>query len=99
MLKSKQMETKIGREDDKEEVSFKVADRRKFNPDGSVRECVVLDAPKPEPKAAPPETPVANDQPADLGSGEQDAIPDTGQDEDDIPGADDPASFVNFLST
>jgi len=37
----------IGREDNAEEVSFKVADRRKFNADGSVREGVVLDEPKP----------------------------------------------------
>ena len=99
MLKSKQMETKIGREDDKEEVSFKVADRRKFNSDGSVREGVVLDGPKPEPKTTAAEATTAKDQPVDLGPEGLDAVEDTGPDGEDVPGADDPASFVNFLST
>ena len=89
----------IGREDDKEEVILKVTDRRKFNPDGSVREGVVLDEPKPAPMAeTSPSTPVSTD------SRETDRGPDLEQpladeDESDIPGADDPASFVNFLST
>ncbi len=105
----------IGREDDNEEVTFKVADRRKFNPDGSVREGVVLDkavdddagrnasvneraaattgnervggTTQPQTSTMPAEplteTDLADDEP----------------DEDEIPGADDPASFVNFLST
>ena len=46
----------IGHEENQEDVSFKVTDRRKFNPDGSVREGVVIDEPKPVP-AAVPETP------------------------------------------
>jgi hypothetical protein len=41
----------IGPEDNQEEVSFKVADRRKFNADGSIREGVTLDAAK---RAEPP---------------------------------------------
>jgi len=92
----------IGRDDDNEEVSYKVADRRKFNSDGSIREGVVLDAPKPEVKAAEPETiePVTE---ADAGydSAELDELQDSINDPDqaDIPGADDPANFVNFLST
>ena len=92
----------IGRDDDNEEVSYKVADRRKFNPDGSVRDGVVLDAPKPEVKAAEPakarqvtEKRVAPESPAD----EDLAISDDEASDGEIPGADDPASFVNFLST
>ena len=94
----------IGHDDDNEEVHFKVADKRKFNSDGSVREGVTLDAaPVPAPVAKPepkPETPLATtasdanptDLPPDLG--------DEGDiDERDLPGANDPASFVNFLST
>lgn len=86
----------IGRDDKSEEVSFKVADRRKFNADGSVRDGVVLEEPKKEEEViasepvatlkAPVEEPLAEDI-----EGEMDA--------EDIPGAEDPASFVNFLST
>ena len=88
----------IGREEEEQEVSFKVADRRKFNPDGSLREGVVLDEapPKKEPppvvenESAAQATPAAADLENELSAAE---------DEDDIPGAEDPASFVNFLST
>ena len=87
----------IGRDDNAEEVSYKVADRRKFNADGSVREGVVLD----EPKA---EKPVVQPVPA---VGDSEAAPENAkplnaagvESEEEIPGADDPASFVNFLST
>jgi len=87
----------IGRDDNAEEVSYKVADRRKFNADGSVREGVVLD----EPKA---ERPVVEAAPA---VGDSEAAPENAESinaegvesEEEIPGADDPASFVNFLST
>jgi hypothetical protein len=88
----------IGKDEKQEEVSFKVADRRKFNADGSVKEGVTLDA------APPPQT---KEKPAEAASeaptGDQAAKTAGdihGQDaESDIPGADDPASFVNFLST
>jgi hypothetical protein len=92
----------IGRDDNSEEVSFKVADRRKFNADGSVREGVVLDEPKPEP-VQPPETataPETREAAGELSS--QDPDFDEHSDHDDgeeVPGADDPASFINFLST
>ena len=91
----------IGRDDNAEEVTFKVADRRKFNADGSVREGVVLEEPKTEKPAkedlAPPvERP--DDIAATDGAGPAEDLP--AEDEgEDIPGADDPASFVNFLST
>ena len=88
----------IGRDEKGEEVTFKVADRRKFNADGSVREGVVLDEPKP---AAPaPELIGESVDEAAVAFG-QDGEPDTISDADDeqVPGADDPASFINFLST
>ena len=37
----------IGKDDNQEEVSFKVADRRKFNSDGSLKEGVTLEPEKP----------------------------------------------------
>ena len=88
----------IGREDDKDEVTFKVADRRKFNPDGSVREGVILDEPTPE-KPRDVSEPVVQPEAtrAEVDAGADDVSP--AEDDDDIPGADDPASFVNFLST
>ena len=83
----------IGRDDKGEEVSFKVADRRKFNPDGSVREGVVLEEPKPENEVELEPQPVAA-----TSTPEVDAAEPVDED-DDVPGAEDPASFVNFLST
>ena len=96
----------IGRDENKEEVTLKVVDRRKFNPDGSLKEGVVIE---PEPKkeeskpatapaaAAAPEAKVSTptEVAEDVASAEQEFEDDAA----DIPGADDPASFVNFLST
>ena len=42
----------IGRDENNEEVNLRVVDRRKFNPDGSLKEGVVLE---PEPKKPEPE--------------------------------------------
>lgn len=107
----------IGREDN-EEVVLKVNDRRKFNPDGSLREGFESAPEKPKTEAvqteAPPaetaiyeptaetvetyeNTPVAENiemtpQINEAPMGELD-------EEEDFPGAEDPASFVNFLST
>lgn len=93
----------IGREDNQEEVSFKVTDRRKFNADGSVKDGVVIepDVPKPvaEAKPEPAEPPAEAPQPAMEAPVEEF---DEGEEYDeagDIPGAEEPASFVNFLST
>jgi hypothetical protein len=90
----------IGRDDNSEEVTFKVADRRKFNADGSVREGVVLDEPKPEPAQKPaaaiPEQPEAAGPESEIPEFDEGQTGDAGE---EIPGADDPASFVNFLST
>lgn len=99
----------IGHEENQEEVSFKVTDRRKFNADGSVKDGVELSAKPVEPipqlasepgQAAAPvaiEEPLANSEVdlehPDNAAGLDDSL------EDEMPGADDPASFVNFLST
>ncbi|MEJ7622371.1 MAG: DUF1844 domain-containing protein [Pyrinomonadaceae bacterium] len=92
----------IGKEDPEEEVSFKFTDRRKFNSDGSLKDGVVLeeakapapaqaDLPEPEATAAPATDVSSESSPAGVEDGELSA--------EDIPGAEDPASFVNFLST
>lgn len=95
----------IGRDDQAEEVSYKVADRRKFNADGSVREGVILDEPPPR-RVADPQPAAEFQVPAELET--EPTIEDldaharadqADQDDEEIPGADDPASFVNFLST
>jgi hypothetical protein len=92
----------IGKDDNQEEVTFKVADRRKFNSDGSLKDGVTLEPAKPaEPvEKAPVEAapPTAAQQNVMTGEGAEADRP-YPDDEEDIPGADDPASFVNFLST
>lgn len=96
-------ESMIGK-DEEQEVSFKVADRRKFNPDGSVKDGVTLDAEPVRPAEAAPQT---DETVAEATSGDIDMDAITLDDDEtsetnegeDIPGANDPASFVNFLST
>ncbi len=90
-------------EREEEQPVIKVTDRRKFNIDGSMREGVEIEAEKPKTEAPvfelPAEKPVKAFDPAS-----DDDIPpmptseEIGEDEE-IPGAEDPASFVNFLST
>jgi len=90
----------IGHEENQEDVTFKVTDRRKFNPDGTVKEGVVFDAPKPEASKEP--EPSSAEAAAANAVSEEHATSAEGrfEDEDDeLPGAEDPASFVNFLST
>jgi hypothetical protein len=88
-----------------EQTNFKVTDRRLFNADGSPRELspeetveIKAEAPvaeePPQPTAAPAE-PQAASPSASAGAAEQ-PQPEM-PDEMDIPGADDPASFANFL--
>lgn len=83
-------------EHEEEQSSIKVRDRRKFNPDGTIRDGYVEEKPPAVPKteARPaPETPVgAPEENPDA------AVAPEGKTQE-IPGADDPASFVNFLST
>ncbi len=90
----------IGKDENSEELpALKVTDRRKFNPDGSVRDGVVIEPEMPKTKE---KTPVV--QPADLPKVE-DQHPEISTeteemaDDEEIPGVDDPASFVNFLTT
>ncbi len=90
----------IGHDDNDEEVHYKVADKRKFNSDGSLREGVTLDA---EPVRAPAaETAAQPQSPLEetaVNPMVEEAELSATADGEDIPGADDPASFVNFLST
>ena len=95
-------------DENEEEVTYKVADKRKFNADGSVREGVTLDAalptkPREAPKAAsttpPPEAEPEDNAPTHGPDEFDDEDLDQLDETSDIPGARDPASFVNFLST
>ncbi len=82
-------------EKEEEQSAVKVKDRRRFNLDGSVREGFEA-----EPEPARPE-PKPVEQP-EMKSPEPVAAPDAepeASEIDEIPGAEDPASFVNFLST
>lgn len=94
----------IGKDDNQEEVSFKVADRRKFNADGSLKDGVTLEPDKPAEKPEPTPVVETTEEPVsqqtestDTPSGSAPTAADL--DDEDFPGADDPASFVNFLST
>lgn len=104
----------IGKEDltNEEHSEPVINDRRKFNVDGSLREGVEI-APE-KPKVEPPSEPIDDSSarmiphvkseltaqedeiisPADMQSPDEEVY-----DDSDIPGADDPASFVNFLTT
>src|SRR5690349_3043159 len=91
----------IGKDDKQEEVTFKVADRRKFNPDGSLKEGVTLEPAKPQEK--PVETKPAAEKKPEPPKKESKPTPEaTDQDElldDEEALTDDPSSFVHFLST
>lgn len=97
----------IGHDDENEKVHFKVADRRKFNADGTLREGVVLE-PAPEPTTKPVESePSAANEPLSAHANEELPVEASSANDaaeafdegEDIPGAEDPSSFVNFLST
>lgn len=92
--------------DESEEVELRVVDRRKFNPDGTLKEGVVLEPAvkkSEEPKVAVPPPSAEIDSSAafeEVDPYEGAYLDDEpGGEADDIPGAKDPASFVNFLST
>ena len=81
-----------------EQPSFKVTDRRLFNADGSPRD--LPEEEKPEPKVT--EAPVAPPPVAETATAAAPVEQDLPQAEDEleeeeIEGANDPASFVNFL--
>ena len=88
-----------------EQTSYKVTDRRLFNPDGSPREVPPEEKPSPaappavEASPEPPSTPKSEEpeasQPADVES----EVAATAEEFDDtaLPGAEDPASFASFM--
>ena len=99
----------IGKEDlnKEEQTEVKVTDKRKFNLDGSVREGVELETEKPKPKDAPiyepsEETAAAYDNASVEKKVQAEAeaeITEEDFDPENFPGADDPASFINFMTT
>lgn len=98
----------IGKEElyNEEHEELKVTDKRKFNPDGSLREGVVIEDKPAEPPAQTCEASggviLTEDAPQpepELNLAASDEIGSEDSDDQDIPGADDPASFINFLST
>ena len=91
-------------EREEEQPVVKVTDRRKFNLDGSLREGVEIEPEKPKAESK------SGSQPSEVIASASAISSETAEnisskteepnfDEEEIPGADDPASFVNFLST
>jgi len=96
-----------------EEPIFKIADRRKFNADGSLREGVNLEEAKPRtetaattasaaqsaPQTKPAETPqiITEEVPKIEEAPEAAGETEEDFDEAEIPGVENPASFANFL--
>ena len=85
----------IGKEElnNEEQPELVITDRRKFNVDGSLREGVTIEPEKPKEQPKP-----AAETPENLETSltAEDEEP---FDDSDIPGVDDPASFINFLTT
>lgn len=92
-------------EREEEQPVVKVTDRRKFNLDGSMREGVEIEPEKPkEPvKFDEPQSDIIASPTGAAAATAEDIMAETGQTEspedEEFPGAEDPASFVNFLST
>jgi hypothetical protein len=97
-------------EREEEQVEIKVTDRRKFNLDGSLREGVTIEPEKPktETQTSEAESEILTSANAGEAPGNPVITDSSGHpmeeskrdaDEEDLPDADDPASFVNFLST
>ncbi len=90
----------IGKEDlnNEEQPELVITDRRKFNVDGSLKEGVEIAPAKPKPEPKPVDDSSARLVPH---AAEESAAPETEEpfDDGEIPGADDPTSFVNFLTT
>ena len=89
----------IGKDDNQEEVSYKVADRRKFNADGSLKEGVTLEPAKPVEKPAGAKAAAAAETPEPLPEEPLGGEEDLSDEDEDALDAENPASFVNFLST
>ncbi|HVE56896.1 MAG TPA: DUF1844 domain-containing protein [Pyrinomonadaceae bacterium] len=93
-------------EKEEEQPIIKVTDRRKFNLDGSVREGVEIEPEKPKAVQTPVSETTAETaetfEPQLSAAEDIHTTPSTTAEIDEtqeIPGAEDPASFVNFLST
>lgn len=91
----------IGKEDlnNEEQPELVITDRRKFNVDGSLKEGVEIAPAKPKPEPKPVDDSSARLVPH--AAAEELAAAETEEpfDDGEIPGADDPTSFVNFLTT
>ena len=105
----------MAQEEQNEEQEFIIADKRKFNLDGSLRDGATIAESKPQPaptaekppisrdtietqSAATSQTAFANaDSSADLTAEAGQTDDDQEFDETNIPGAEDPASFANFV--
>ncbi|CAN5367266.1 hypothetical protein BH10ACI1_BH10ACI1_14510 [soil metagenome] len=91
-------------EREEEQPVVKVTDKRKFNLDGSLREGVEIEPEKPkekETRAEPPSGIIMSSTDTTTAAPDEEMMTETAEtefDEDEIPGADDPASFINFLS-
>ncbi|HEY0460186.1 MAG TPA: DUF1844 domain-containing protein [Pyrinomonadaceae bacterium] len=93
-------------EREEEQPVIKVTDRRKFNLDGSTREGVEIEPEKPKTETEASVPPIEKVPEIIAGTAATDEISNDAppaeevfDDEEDIPGAEDPASFINFLST
>jgi hypothetical protein len=89
----------IGKEEqnNEEQPELVITDRRKFNVDGSLREGVKIEPEKAKDEPKPIETVTAEPE-QNLESAPPPEVEEP-FDDSDIPGADDPTSFVNFLTT
>lgn len=85
----------IGKEDlnSEEQPELIITDKRKFNVDGSLREGVMIEAEKPK------EQPESKTEKAENLETAKAAEDEESFDDSEIPGVDDPASFINFLTT
>ncbi|QQS39964.1 MAG: DUF1844 domain-containing protein [Acidobacteriota bacterium] len=90
----------IGNQDpnQEEEPELKVTDRRKFNPDGSVREGVTIEKEPERPEPDPVSSTVIT-EPEPIGSSASTATAPAEEIEGEGLDDENPASFVNFLST
>ena len=84
-----------------EQPNFKVTDRRLFNADGSPRDLPEEEKPEPKVTATAATPPPVNEVPevASAPSPVEQTVPESEEelDEEEIEGANDPASLVNFL--
>lgn len=88
-------------EHDEQESNFKVTDRRLFNADGSVREGVTIEkaAERPAPEAEDPFAEQAAEAKAVQEISSEPTLENEEEisEDEEIPGEQDPASFVNFI--